>query len=343
MRAHSVRSLDDRVRLLRRLVWFGDAALDPRRPPEGGLRDPRMRRLGLLVTQQCPPRDDMCELKGVFDFTVTNVRYTGDIAFKDTFQSALRTLQFGGGDCLPGDTLLMVRDRGLVPLRHVEPGWEIWGLERWSRVERVWSKGRLPVSLVYFDTGATFRATPDHHVYVAAGHPSVLERVAGFEVHESDHGPLARIHTADLKIGDALPVPREVPAPIVDVTWRSQFGLSRHDFARVIGVHPAVDTVETFDLTTEDHRVYLPEADVTVSQCDDHSVTNAVLAMENGFQTKFRITSNTGATWDHIYCMAAIPKHSPARWIALDTTLGRGKFAREPSNAKFKDFVVGEL
>lgn len=175
LRAHSVRSLDDRVRLLRRLVWYGDAVLDPRRPPEGGLRDPRMRRLGLLVTRHCPPRDDMCELKAVFDFVVTNLRYTGDIAYKDTFASALRSLQFGGEDC------------------------------------------------------------------------------------------------------------------------------------------------------------------------DGHSVVNAVLAMENGFQTKFRITSNTGATWDHIYCMAAIPKHSPARWIALDTTLGRGKFAREPSYAKFKDFVVGEM
>lgn len=173
LRVHNVHSLGDRVNVLRGLVW-GTLA-DPRRNPEtlrGSVRDPMMRRIGLLVTRQCPARNDQCELGSIFDFTVRNARYTGDIAFKDTFQSALRTLQFGGGDC------------------------------------------------------------------------------------------------------------------------------------------------------------------------DDQSVLNAVLAMENGFQTKWRITSNTGATWDHIYAMAGVPKHNPHRWIALDTTLGPNKFGIEPPRAKYKDFEV---
>jgi hypothetical protein len=168
LRAHQVSTLEDRARVLRGLVWGTKGHI------QGTLRDPAMRRIGLLVTRACPPRDDTCELKSVFDFIVKNVRYTGDIAHKDTFQTALRTLQFGGGDC------------------------------------------------------------------------------------------------------------------------------------------------------------------------DDHSVLGAVLAMENGFQTKFRITSNTGATWDHIYLLAGVPKHDPKRWVALDTTLGAGKFGREPGRAKYRDFVVGE-
>lgn len=131
-----------------------------------------MRHIGLKVTEHCPPRDDNCELRAVFDFVVRNVRYTGDIVLKDTFQSALRTLQFGGGDC------------------------------------------------------------------------------------------------------------------------------------------------------------------------DDQSVLCAVLAMENGFQAKFRITSNRGTSWDHIYTMAGIPKHDPRRWVALDTTLGPGKFNVEPPRAKYEDFMV---
>lgn len=163
LRAHTVYSLEDRVKILRRLVWS----------PEGGLRDPLMRRLGLAVTQACKARDDMCELEAVFDTVVKNVRYTGDIAGKDTFQTALRTLQFGGGDC------------------------------------------------------------------------------------------------------------------------------------------------------------------------DDHSVCCSTLAMENGFESKFRITSNTGASWDHIYAMCGVPKHRPTRWVALDTTLGVGKFGRQPPHAKFRDFAVG--
>jgi hypothetical protein len=132
-----------------------------------------MRHIGLQVTQHCPPRNDVCELQAIFDFTVRNVRYTGDIAGRDTFQKALRTLQYGGGDC------------------------------------------------------------------------------------------------------------------------------------------------------------------------DDHSIVNAVLAMENGFFSKVRITSNTGATWDHIYALAGVPKHNPVRYIPLDTTLGPGKFGKEPRRAKFVDFSLG--
>jgi len=163
LRAHQVSSLEDRVKVLRWLVWL----------PQGGLRDPLLRRIGLLTTQHCPPRNEACELNAIFEFVARNVRYTGDIAFKDTFQSALRTLQFGGGDC------------------------------------------------------------------------------------------------------------------------------------------------------------------------DDHSILTATLAMENGYQAKFRITSNTGATWDHIYCMVGMAsKHKPTRWVALDTTLGAGKFMREPPRAKFRDFEV---
>lgn len=163
LRAHTVHTLEDRVRILRRLVWA----------PEGGLRDPLMRRLGLAVTNGVKARDDMGELEAIFDFVVKNVRYSGDIAGKDTFQTALRTLQFGAGDC------------------------------------------------------------------------------------------------------------------------------------------------------------------------DDNAVCCAALAMENGFESKFRITSNQGTSWDHILAMAAIPKHKPSKWIALDTTLGPGRFGRQPPMAKYRDFAVG--
>jgi hypothetical protein len=174
LRSHTVRTLEDRVRILRRLVWLGDQAFDPRAEPIGGIRDARMRQIGLEVTKACRARDDQCELQAIYWFVKNNVRYTGDITRKDTFQSSYRTLQFGGGDC------------------------------------------------------------------------------------------------------------------------------------------------------------------------DDHSVLCAVLALENGFETKFRITSNTGATWDHIFCMAATPKGSQRTWIALDTTLPRGSAGTLPPMASYKDFEVKE-
>jgi hypothetical protein len=175
LRAHQVTTLADRVVLLRKLVWFGATAFDPNQPPAGSLQDPNMRQIGLEITQPCRGRDDMCELHAIYWFTKHNTRYTGDITNKDTFQSAWRTLQYGGGDC------------------------------------------------------------------------------------------------------------------------------------------------------------------------DDHAVQNAVLAMVNGFETRFRITSNTGASWDHIYLQAGVPKTAPRRWVTLDTTLpGRDRFDIQPPFAKKEDFPVTE-
>lgn len=81
--------------------------------------------------------------------------------------------------------------------------------------------------------------------------------------------------------------------------------------------------------------------------CDDHAVLNATLAIKNGFPAKFRITSNYGDSWDHIYAMVGVPKLNPTRWIALDTTLGdpgRGapvnKFNKQPRRAKQVDFAA---
>lgn len=79
--------------------------------------------------------------------------------------------------------------------------------------------------------------------------------------------------------------------------------------------------------------------------CDGHSLINAALAIANGFSAKVRITSNRGASWDHIYCMVGFPKGTTNRWIALDTTLARSRtdfsrFGQEPPRAKFQDFSL---
>jgi len=79
--------------------------------------------------------------------------------------------------------------------------------------------------------------------------------------------------------------------------------------------------------------------------CDGHAVLNAALAICNGFKAKVRITSNRGITWDHIYCMAGLPKGRDSKWIALDTTLARSRtdfsrFGVEPPRAKYQDFLM---
>jgi hypothetical protein len=174
---HRVSSLEDRVRLLQKLVCLGEAAFDKSSPPFGSIRDPEMRRIGLAVTEVCKARDDRCELMAIYDFVKRNIRYTGDVANKDTFQSGYRTMQMAGGDC------------------------------------------------------------------------------------------------------------------------------------------------------------------------DDHAILSAVLAMVNGFTPKFRITSNYGSSWDHIYCIVGLPKLDPRSFVALDTTLPGStdaRFGKEPPRMKYKDFGMAD-
>ena len=108
LRAHPVRTLEDRVKLLQKLVLYGSQAFDKSSPPFGSIRDPEMRRIGLAVTEVCKARDDRCELMAIYDFVKRNIRYTGDITNKDTFQSAWVTMQMGGGDCDDMSTLTAV-------------------------------------------------------------------------------------------------------------------------------------------------------------------------------------------------------------------------------------------
>lgn len=74
------------------------------------VRDPEMRRTSLSITNRCPERDDLCELKAIYADTKKNVRYSGDVGphklwpggpieSVDFYSSGKRTLEAGAGDC----------------------------------------------------------------------------------------------------------------------------------------------------------------------------------------------------------------------------------------------------
>lgn len=110
---------------------------------------------------------------------------------------------------------------------------------------------------------------------------------------------------------------------------------------RIKAIERNVMTLPVYDLTTEDHYVYLPEADVTVSNCDDHSVLAATLLSLNGIPARFRVTAPTRSSdWAHIYALAGLPKTHPKKWVAIDTTLPGDMFGREARSAKHVDFVA---
>jgi len=483
--ARPVRSLDDRIVVLRELAWGNGPS-----GPTGSLRDAQMRQIGLAVTRACPPRGDECELRAIFEFIVRNVRYTGDITDKDTFQTALRTLQYGGGDCFPEGTLFLTRD-GFVPVEQVEIGDEIHDGESWVPVLKTWERGPKAIHRLGLDNGNVLRLSGTHKIlrvpsggtysdaeevrvedikvgddllqprrfdgasaeeidestaflmgaYLAEGcrshkrpgGPDVWISLAGvaggkgireraIEILKAREVPFTererelRFHAryfeesfslGRIAIEKGLPTFRYGPRTVATIlgameagdgghsttgynfvystisptlalqyrVLKRMFGQSVHwktlvdhggagenaihrltvraeatrrPWAKIKSIEIEDAEVPSYDVMTESGRVYLPEADVITRQCDDHAVLSAVLGMENGFRWKWRITSNTGATWDHIYGMAGIPKHRPARWVALDTTLAAGKpwpmryFGVEPPRAKFRDFSADE-
>jgi len=489
LRAHTVHTLDDRVRILKDLVFKGPMAFDKRASPVGSIRDPRMRQIGLFIVQNCPPRADMCELKAIFDFMTdprNKIRYTGDIAGYDTYQSAIKTLlYFNGGDCLPLSTKVLRSDYKLVAIAELSPGDRIMADGVWVQVQDVWATGEKTILASELTNGCALPTSPEHRVFLADGTEiraealrpgnALLAPTTVFPCGEAQSWPgisdndfawLQGVYTADgwwdksrICISGRDGKPKEaqkrrvqsiMESAGIDTRWHERYiaindrALADHFSAfghhapvkhlpalgiaqsqldslieglcadsgttekgtivhsttsaemalqlrvlyrmkgqsvhiRRVDEHGGLGTNPIYrvtvrmaaedysrpranvrsapqiksiterppelcgDLTVEGGRFWLPEADVMVHNCDDHSVANAVLAMVNGYATKFRITSNTGSSWDHIYTMAGVPKHNPKHWVALDTTLGQGKFNIEPGRAKFRDFTVGDI
>ena len=77
-----------------------------------------------------------------------------------------------------------------------------------------------------------------------------------------------------------------------------------------------------FDIETDDHYVWLPEADWTTSQCDDFVVILGALLRSIGYPVKLRIMQAKGAdSWSHIYMLVGSPPTNPTRWTALDASV----------------------
>lgn len=90
-------SIDERVGILRDTI-------------HESVKDPEMRKLALHITRHCRDRDAACEAKSIYDWTKKHIRYTGDVGPHfhgrkgpreaiDVFQTAARTVEYGGGDC----------------------------------------------------------------------------------------------------------------------------------------------------------------------------------------------------------------------------------------------------
>lgn len=81
-----------------------------------GLRDPEMRRRALQIVRSVPARDDLGELRAVFEWYRRTVPYRADIRGIDTYATPRRTIEWGGGDCDDATIVLttLVRHLGFL-------------------------------------------------------------------------------------------------------------------------------------------------------------------------------------------------------------------------------------
>jgi len=105
---------------------------------------------------------------------------------------------------------------------------------------------------------------------------------------------------------------------------------------RVKSIERTAETAPCYDITTDDHFVYLPEHDVSVSQCDDQVIVltslfesirlpwRLVIAGTCGEKKTRHIEGGKypqGCKWSHIYCMVGVPPFQPVQWYFCETTI----------------------
>jgi hypothetical protein len=216
MRSFNIRTLDDRIGYLRRLV-------------DAGKRDPQVYAFGRrAVTRKCGNRwcinekDNLSEAKAIFDAVRRTraqsgvgdvatarklfrqireqVRYTSDIAGVDTYQKPAHTLALKSGDCLPAGTKLLRADGTFVNIEDVGVGETIFDGVGWTKVTKHWDKGVQNLLSIGLNNGSVLRCTEEHKVFCV---PSV--RGGSGPAHTAEER-LAR----DVRLGDDLLQPREL-------------------------------------------------------------------------------------------------------------------------------------
>jgi hypothetical protein len=197
------------------------------------VQDPQMRKLALAITKNCPERDGTCEAEAVYQYVKKHVRYTGDIApikFPngevegiDLYQSARRTLEMKGGDCLPLSTLVLRDDYELVTLAELEAGDRIMSENSWTVVQDRWLTGEKELLAFQLSNGCVLRCTADHKIF------------------RNVEGKIEEIRAGEARVGDDLVTPQSLPiAEVSSNEWpASVAGIGAADLAWLLGIFVA--------------------------------------------------------------------------------------------------------
>lgn len=256
--------------------------------------------------------------------------YFPDPVHVESMRSAGLTLSdvFAGGDCFPVGTLVLTRGRGVQAVESLLVGEEIWGFGAWSRVEAVADKGVLPVTVVAVgEDGDRFvKLTSDHHVYVldCREHPMLTEATEAAE-------PVA---IEGSKRGCSCHRNKRVEKRPRVSMLRPGMRLQAKDSPsgeRVVSVRPDLFKAPCWDVQTSDHRVFLVEPRVTVSQCDDLTIAFLAACGAAGIRV-----ASVGHGFDALgqiqHVLGSV--HSGGKWYYADASVKGtpfGSWARAPS------------
>jgi hypothetical protein len=116
----------------------------------------------------------------------------------------------------------------------------------------------------------------------------------------------------------------------------------KRPWAKIKAIEVETEESMCVDVMTTSGRVYLPESDVIVRQCDDLDIVFEALLHLIGFPTKARVVSVNAAPseWVHVYPLVGLPKDNPDLWVPLDCTVTGAEPGWEYEDiAKRKDFA----
>lgn len=147
---------------------------------------------------------------GVYDTPLT---YQAEEIGRDDWRDIPSVLEHKGGDCFPKGTLLL-REEGheLVSVEQIRVGDRIWGYRGWTRVEKKWFKGVLPVDVLACNNGSKVTLTGDHHIYVARCPDHAPERDDGYGCScPVDARKIERVRLREVQPKDVLLQPERLP------------------------------------------------------------------------------------------------------------------------------------
>lgn len=301
-----------------------------------------LRSLTEQVVRGLQDKDYLGEIIAVRNFVAERVRYMNDPLTLELVKDPQRLAEEisargrAVGDCFPEGT--MVVRRGIsraesVPIEEIKLGDKIWGLNDWTTVEAVAWKGPLSVLSVPLhgtirggSQGGPLLLTADHKVYAwkCKQHDfderNLAMRALGEEI--ACFCPLAgrveeRVRVRDLIPGMLLSQPGRKPGH-----FNQDPDYPAYPNAIAVSDTPrAFSTFPCWDIQTSDHRVWLPEHDVTVSNCDDIASISAAMFRQLGREAQFvTVGFNRPNHYSHVFTRVKEPKSQ--RWYVSDPVAG---------------------